>query len=367
SDRQEMRDLYQEKFGEHVPDMAAEVLPQLAKWVSAKIKHVFVAVVPQHTEVLDGWEDSSLAVLRLKLEKIKHLAVYLKSVGARWESTPAVGIQSTPNDPSSNATDTEFWAAMTRDAVARGPAFYTEDTPSGAAREAAVGVDTDDSSKDITTVTAFIQSVGIYDNDPTLHPVVRSLVSVDRSMDAFGDYLPSRDKEKHSQGYQQTTASRRAARNSEKYDVWMYASKTDSVLTVNVGPISTVLNKELVDRLSVYHGLVDDILPATAQSSVGADVTFSSHFAAMSDHAHDRDVADSIENLMRNLKISAEQKMPSKVAVCSPLIRTWILLPGTIGGGSVSEGGGTGSQTRSWSGKDSLLTPGHFCIDAVDA
>ncbi|KAJ1648591.1 autophagy- protein 2 [Coemansia asiatica] len=376
SDRQEMRDLYQEKFGEHMPDMAAEVLPQLAKWVSVKLKHIYIAVVPYCTEILDGWENSSLAVLRLRLEKVKHLAVYLKEIGARWECTPTLGTRSAPSSSSAHV-DTEFWASMTREVAARGAGLYTEHGQAGDEESgSAIKLNNSICSEGITTVTAFIQSVGVYDNDPSLHPVVRSLVSLDRSMNAFGDNSQSKEdqehkhKHRHDLNQQQTPASRRAARNSEKYDIWMCASGSDSVLTVNVGPISTVLDKELVDRLGAYQELVDSILPATnkTQPYSGADDLFVNRAAALSNNDYDRDVADSIENLMRNLKISAEQKMPSKVALCSPLIRTWILLPGMLNGSSsTSKATASGSQAYSRSSKDSTLTPGHFCIDAIDA
>ncbi|KAJ1725083.1 autophagy- protein 2 [Coemansia erecta] len=360
SDRQEMRTRYQQKFGDRLPDTIAAsasaaaaaaatsadamagIVPELARWVSAKLKHIYVAVVPQPTELLDGWQDSSLAVLRLKLETVKHLAFYLKNVGARWECTPVSGTRSAPGGSSAHV-DTELWAAMSHEAANRGvPAAYTEDVRQPMASD----------SKSTTMVSAYIQSVSVYDNDPELHPVVRPLVTIDRSMDIT--------KHQHQQQHQQHAGSRRAARNSEKYDVWMCAFESDPVLTVNVGPIVFALNKELADRLGLYQELLSSVvLAAPAVPSSGAN-------AYGSRDAYTDDVTDSIENLMRNLKISAEQKMPSNVAVCSPLIRTWILLPGTVDTGSSKESM-SGSQIRSRGSKDDLPVPGHFCVDAIDA
>ncbi|KAJ2381347.1 hypothetical protein GGI05_006015, partial [Coemansia sp. RSA 2603] len=360
SERQEMKTRYQQKFGDRLSDTIAAtaspvaaaadtatgldgmagVIPELARWVSAKLKHIYVAVVPQPTTLLDGWQDSSLAVLRLKLETVKHLALYLKNIGARWEYTPVSGTKSAPEESSAHV-DTELWAAMSREAANRG--VHTTHTG-----DATQPMTSDRTST--TMVSAYIQNVSLYDNDPELHPVVRPLVTVDRSMDIT----------KQQQQQQQYAGSRRAAHNSEKYDVWMCAFESDLVLTVNVGPIVFALNKELADRLGVYQELL-------ASVALTEPTVYSGGSNAFSGDEYIDDVTNSIENLMRNLKISAEQKMASNVAVCSPLIRTWVMLPGTLATGSAKEGGVSSSQIRSRSSKDDQPAPGHFRIDAIDA
>ncbi|KAJ2373270.1 autophagy- protein 2, partial [Coemansia sp. RSA 2607] len=304
SERQEMKTRYQQKFGDRLSDTIAAtaspvaaaadtatgldgmagVIPELARWVSAKLKHIYVAVVPQPTTLLDGWQDSSLAVLRLKLETVKHLALYLKNIGARWEYTPVSGTKSAPEESSAHV-DTELWAAMSREAANRG--VHTTHTG-----DATQPMTSDRTST--TMVSAYIQNVSLYDNDPELHPVVRPLVTVDRSMDIT----------KQQQQQQQYAGSRRAAHNSEKYDVWMCAFESDLVLTVNVGPIVFALNKELADRLGVYQELL-------ASVALTEPTVYSGGANAFSGDEYIDDVTNSIENLMRNLKISAEQKMAS--------------------------------------------------------
>ncbi|KAJ2888429.1 hypothetical protein GGI21_006726, partial [Coemansia aciculifera] len=118
-----------------------------------------------------------------------------------------------------------------------------------------------------------------------------------------------------------------------------------------------MLDKELADRLAVYKNLASSIVAAgPSQSPVIPEAT-APEFAG---YGYMRDPVDSIENLMRNLKIQADPKMPSNIAVCSPLIRTWISLPNTSGSG------GSKAQLRVHS-KEDTSAPGHFCVDAVDA
>ncbi|KAJ1723044.1 hypothetical protein LPJ61_005866, partial [Coemansia biformis] len=338
-ERQAVRDQYRERFGDKCVAPEPNLLPQLAKWVSLSCKHIYVAAVPQPGDILDGWHDSSLAVLRLKLEKVKHLALYLKELSARWESTPAAS--GTTSAPSATAgfMETDFWAAMTREAAAR-------TTSPRRARSISVPV-----GHSAVTMSAGLQSFNLYDNCPEHHPVVLPLVAVDRSLDP--------------RGAGQRAAPGTPGERPDAYDIWVHTSGTDRVLTVYVAPIVFVLNKALADRLSVYQALVRSILSPGAAGTAQGPRTTTDAAACLADVGASHDVTESIERLMGNLKLEAEQKLPSNVAVCSPLIRTWIMLPGTVGRGE-THGSHGGSQARA-RGKEEPPAPGHFCIDAVDA
>ncbi|KAJ2348966.1 autophagy- protein 2, partial [Coemansia sp. RSA 2673] len=329
SERKKARSQYQYRFGERQTLVSGDMLPQLARWISMKCKHIFVAIVPQTSALLDDWQDGSLAILRLKLETTKHLAMYLKGVGAKWESSPSSGTRSAPSG-SAVYMDTEFWANTARESAAR----TRDELPVG--NSSSTGGD--------MTITAYLQSFGLYDNDPNVFPVVRPLVTIDRSL------LDAEHQREH---------TNTATRGFSKYDIWLRTTDSDDVLTVNVGPIVLALNKELADRLALYKDLISSIVasaPTSASSAATAPV--------FTDRGHMHDPVDSIENLMRNLKLQAEPKLPSNIAVCSPLIRTWISLPSTASsGGSI---GGSKSQSR-MHGKDEATAPGHFCVDAVDA
>ncbi|KAJ2725550.1 autophagy- protein 2 [Coemansia sp. Benny D115] len=348
SERQEMKDRYQETFGDKIPDQTADLIPQLAKWISAKCKHIYAAVLPEpHSELLNGWHDGSLAVLRLKLETVKHLALYVKNVGAKWESAPVLGTKSAPGGLAVH-TDTEFWAAMARENTAGGNGGMG-------------GSSIQDKNECVTTVSAYLQNISLYDNDPECYPVVRQLITVDRTLD-----VPQASHLQNPRQHEQHPS--RAERNSKKYDIWLCVSESDLVLTINIAPIIVALNKELADRLSIYQQLLASIAPSRSpERTQGANIQAADRFATSSAFGREN-VADSIENLMNNLKLKSEHKMPSNLAVCSPLIRTWITLPGTLGSGG-SKGNLAGSQIRSRGGKDSGASsaPGHFCIDAIDA
>ncbi|KAJ2388292.1 autophagy- protein 2, partial [Coemansia sp. RSA 2611] len=336
-ERQAMLDQYQEQFGSKAPAPPIEFFPQLARWISASCQHIYVAVVPDPDELLNAWHESSLAVLRLKLEAVKHLALYLKGFGARWESTPPSGTRSAPSE-SAGFMDTDFWAAMTREATAR-----TE----GSRFAANAGVASGRSS---TTFSACLQSFNLYDSSPEHHPVVLPLLSIDRALGTNGLAQST-----------QNIRDRSAHSGVAKHDIWIQASESDLALTINVAPIVLMLNKELVDRLSLYQELISSIVPAEVGDAASKLAAAPAQFT---DTGVAHDVAESIERLMGNLKLEAEQRMPSNIAVCSPLIRTWIKLPGTTGdeaGSSRSSG-----QMRSRS-RDEQPAAGHFCIDAVDA
>ncbi|KAJ2713832.1 autophagy- protein 2, partial [Coemansia spiralis] len=339
AERQAVRDQYRERFGDTgAPPQPPDLLPQLAKWISLNCKHIYVAVIPQPGDTLAGWHDSSLAVLRLKLEKVKHLALYLKELTARWESTPpAAGTASAPTE-TAGFMETDFWAAMTREAAVRA------DSPWRARGTGAPA------SQSTVTVSAGLQSFSLYDNCPEHHPVVLPLVSIDRSLGTGGAGGRS--------------ATRSPGERPATYDIWVHTSGADRVLTVYVAPIVIVLNKALVDRLAVYLALVRSVLPSAAAAGTAQQPTHPPA-ACFSDLGAGRDVADSIERLMGNLKLETEQRMPSNVAVCSPLIRTWIMLPGTAASDDAHSGRGS-APARS-RGKAEAAAPGHFCIDAVDA
>ncbi|KAJ2447841.1 autophagy- protein 2 [Coemansia sp. RSA 2440] len=337
-ERQAILDQYQERFGSSAAAPAVGLFPQLARWISVGCRHMYVAVVPDPDDVLDAWHESSLAVLRLKLEAVKHLAMYLKGFSTKWEIAPSTGTVSAPSE-SVGFMETDFWAAMTREATSRvdAPRPATSAIPSG---------------RSLATISACLQSFSLYDSSPEHHPVVLPLLSVDRTLDT-----ENMAQHKHNMRCRQMNT------NAAKYDIWVHTSESDSVLTINVAPIVLVLNKELVDRVSVYQELLGSIVPAEVQGPL----TKMAEEAAtqFADTGAVRDVAESIEQLMGNLKLEAEQKMPSNVAVCSPLIRTWIRLPGTTGGSELA-GSNSNAQMRSRS-KDEQPAPGHFCIDAVDA
>ncbi|KAJ2821551.1 hypothetical protein GGI24_004182, partial [Coemansia furcata] len=332
SERKKARNQYQHQFSEKQPLISGDMSSQLARWISVKCKHIYVAVVPQVSDLLDGWQDGSLAILRLKLETAKHLAMYLKGAGAKWESSPSPGTRSAPSG-SAVYMDTEFWADTARESAAR-----TKD-------ELPVGINSLTGGD--MTIAAYLQSFSLYDNDPDVYPVVRPLVTIDRSL---------LDTERQREHAAHTSTS---TRWFGKYDIWLRTTDSDDVLTVNVGPIVLALNKELADRLTIYKDVISSIF-ASAQPEANSA-------AAMpigTEHGYMRDPVDSIENLMRNLKLQAEPKLPSNIAVCSPLIRTWISLPSTASGGCSTSG--LKSQTR-LHGKDETSAPGHFCVDAVDA
>ncbi|KAJ2625222.1 autophagy- protein 2 [Coemansia sp. RSA 1358] len=350
-----MRDGYNEWFGARIPEQQSDVLPQLARWINMACKHVYVAVVPQKTELLDGWQDTSLAVLRLKLETVKHLALYTKGIGAKWEGIPPQSITSSlPGSPtgvpiarsdsappanSATYMDTEYWAAMTREAAER-----TRE------KRAAKGDIYTGNTNSKITISAYIQSISLYDNDPQCYPVVRQLIEVDRS-------LFTKDRQNAQQ-----TAIGRIGKNSEKYDIWMSTSKADLALTINVGPIVVSLNKELSDRIAVYQSLLSNIL--SAQQPDRTYISSRNPLDAAADA--NNDVTRSIERLMMNLTLQDTQKTPSNIAVCSPLIRTWIQLPTTTSTANASGGSDILSNSRSHAKEDTPV-PGHFCVDAVDA
>ncbi|KAJ2744885.1 autophagy- protein 2 [Coemansia sp. BCRC 34301] len=331
AERKRARSQYWYRFGEKQNLASGDVLPQLARWVSMKCKHVYVAVVPQTSALLDGWQDGSLAILRLKLETTKHLALYLKGIGAKWESSPRSGTQSAPSG-STVYMDTNFWADTARES-----AMYTKD-------ELPAGTGSSAGGDCTTTITAYLQSFSFYDNDPEVHPVVRPLATIDRSLI---DAECQRERSVHASA---------SARGFSKYDIWLRTTDSDGALTVNVGPVVVVLNKELLDRLLVYKDLAASIVSAGPVQPTTMPMTAAPEF---NHHGFARDPVDSIENLMRNLKIQAEPKLPSNIAVCSPLIRTWVSLPSTASDSSKS-------QSRMHS-KEEASAPGHFCVDAVDA
>ncbi|KAJ2083907.1 autophagy- protein 2 [Coemansia sp. RSA 988] len=341
--RHAMRDQYQELFGNDAPSPAAGFMPQFAKWINLSCKHIYIAVVPQPKDFLDAWHESSLAVLRLKLETVKHLALYLKGLSTKWESTPSVEIPGAQSNPTTGFMSTDFWAAMTRDTTAR--ATGLDPTHMAGASKGASGIST-------TTISIYLQSFNLYDNCPNHHPVVLPLVTIDRTL--RGGSLDNHDPR---------SVRDQCARNSAKYDIWIHATESDVALTINIAPIVLVLNKDLTDRLSVYLELVSGLSPiatddATNQSGANA-TAFPSHRTGGA-----RDGTESIEELMENLRLEAELKVPSNVAVCSPLIRVWVLLPGTAG--SESGASNSSSQLRPRT-KEEQAAPGHFCIDAVDA
>ncbi|KAI9472715.1 hypothetical protein BX667DRAFT_500331 [Coemansia mojavensis] len=322
-ERQAVMDQFHGRFGDQPFSSAVEFFPQLARWINVACRHVFVAIVPEPGDILDAWHESSLSVLRLKLESVKHLALYLKGFGAKWESTPLSGTMSAPSE-SAGFMDTDFWAAMTREATAR-----TDGIRGGFAAH-------NKPKRSTTTFSAHLESFNVYDSSPKHHPVVAHLLSIDKTLKS--DAL-----------------SQQSRSHSSKYDVWVNASDSDLALTINVAPMVIELNKELVDRLTTYQELLGSIVSANT-----------SGLAAAAAHAADagriHDVAESIERLMGNLKLEAEAKMPSKVAVCSSLIRTWIRLPGTATNSDSSSSKHSRSRT-----KEEQPAPGHFCIDAVDA
>ncbi|KAJ2902571.1 hypothetical protein GGI21_004537, partial [Coemansia aciculifera] len=204
------RNQYQYRFGERQPLSPGDVLlPQLARWISVKCKHVFVAVVPQSSDLLDGWQDGSLAILRLKLETTKHLALYLKGIGAKWESSPRSGTKSAPGG-SMAYMGTEGWAD-----IARESAMHTRD-------ELRADTGTTARTGCTTTITAYLQKFNLYDNDPSVHPVVRPLATVDRSL---VDAEQQHEQSSHDRGF-------------GKYDIWLRTTDADDALTVNVGPIA---------------------------------------------------------------------------------------------------------------------------------
>ncbi|KAJ1897488.1 autophagy- protein 2, partial [Kickxella alabastrina] len=328
SERQDVKHRYQVKFGDKAPGPAADTLPQLARWISVKCRHLYVAVVPHAPiEALQNWQDcTSLAVLRLNLEAAKHLGLYVKGVGAKWECIPASATRS-ESSASTEHVGTEFWAAATRQTTSGG-AFQT------------------------ATITAYMQSVSVYDSDPESHPVFRPLVTIDRSLAA-----------PECQRHEKRAFAEHARRNSDKYDVWMCTSESDPVLTINVGPIIIVLDKELADRLGIYQELIVGML--SAEPTV--EHIHNRGSRTFADNAYSgSDVAGSIEDLMNNLRLQAKHKIPLSIAVCSPLIRTWIRLPGTTANSGKKDGPRT-SQTGSRTSKHDVPAPGHFCIDAVDA
>ncbi|KAJ2783630.1 autophagy- protein 2 [Coemansia javaensis] len=337
-ERRAVRDQYRERFGEGPAAPEPTPMTQLARWVGLACKHIYVAVVPQDPDaLLDGWHDGSLAVLRLKLEQVKHLALYLKGLGAKWESTPAAGTASAPGEAAgSGFMETDFWAAMTREAAARAPGLRSARPIGGGGGGGGGG-----GSRCTVTVSASLDSFSLYDNCPERHPVVLPLVSIDRTL--------GRDS--------------RPGKGPAAHDIWLHTPASSPVLTVNVAPIILVLNKALVDRLAVYQALVADAFASgAAGGGNGGGKALQELDAAAhgpSGAAGDHDVTRSIEQLMGNLRLEAEQQLPSNVAVCSPLIRTWITLPGTAGSGDARSTPGRGRGERP--------APGHFCIDAVDA
>ncbi|KAJ2351083.1 hypothetical protein GGF43_004133, partial [Coemansia sp. RSA 2618] len=336
-ERQAILDQYQDRFGSSAAAPVIEFFPQLARWISVGCRHIYVAVVPEPGDTLDAWHEGSLAVLRLKLEAVKHLAMYLKGFGTKWEITPSTGTMSAPSE-SVGFMETDFWAAMTREATSR------TDAPRPAPGALAPG-------RSSATISASLQSFNIYDSSPENHPVVLPLLSVDRTLDTD-------DLDQHKRNAQ----GRQPGVGAAKYDIWVHASESDPVLTINVAPIVLVLNKELADRLSVYQGLISSIVPAEAEGTPSDQTAAGT--AQFDDTGAVRDVAESIEQLMGNLRLEVEQKMPSNVAVCSPLIRTWIRLPGTAGSSEL-DSSRSSAQARSRSKEQPA--PGHFCIDAVDA
>ncbi|KAJ2450364.1 autophagy- protein 2 [Coemansia sp. RSA 2336] len=322
-ERQAVMDQLHGRFSDQQFASPIEFFPQLARWVNVACRHVFVAIVPEPGNALDAWHESSLSVLRLKLESVKHLALYLKGFSTKWESAPLSGTVSAPSE-STGFMDTDFWAAMTREATAR-----TDGIRGGFAAHGKPGRST-------TTLNAHLESFNIYDSSPSHHPVVIPLLSIDKTL-------------------KPDTSSRQSCYHPSKYDIWVNATDSDLALTINVAPMVIELNKELVDRLAAYQELLGSIVPANTGNLAAA----ATHAA---DTGHIHDVAESIERLMGNLKLETEARMPSKVAVCSSLIRTWIRLPGT----STNSDSSSSKRSRSRV-KEDLPAPGHFCIDAVDA
>ncbi|KAJ1898540.1 autophagy- protein 2, partial [Coemansia sp. IMI 209127] len=359
TERHEMVSRYQGDVQEAVLGLPEELLPQLARWISMSCKHAYIMVVPQKTSLLDGWENSSLAVLRLKLEAVKHLAVYAKGIGAKWESIPSesqsseslpqspTGVpitrpDSAPPGTSTSYMDTKHWAAMAHQA-----ADYAR--AKGKTRS-----DGSPAKGDEVTISAYVQSISLYDNDPQCYPVVRQLVEIDKSLFASGQQGPWQAALKHGH------------KNAEKYDVWLMSSKTDLALTVNIGPVVFALNKELSDRLAIYQDVFSKIAPLQPESDrVPKDDPVWQGTGAQ----YGGDVTDSIERLMRNLTLQDTQKAPSNIAVCSPLIRTWIQLPTTSANTGAHGRGELSSNNRQGRShnKNEQPAPGHFCIDAVDA
>ncbi|KAJ1958415.1 autophagy- protein 2 [Linderina pennispora] len=290
SQSQEAWDKYQKAYREQVLDEAAA---KLARWVSLKCRHIYMAVVPAESAAVNDWHKGSLAVLRLKLEAVKHIGVYMKRIGTRWESS-AVGSQTSSKTDSPVYLDTEFWAERTR----------------GAAQTA---------TSSVAVTTAYVRQLSIYDSDPTARPVVQPLISIDRSL-------------VETKG------------NSEMYDIWAYKRDCDAVLSINIGPVCFIANKELADRLSAYRGLFDN-LPLNSQAASSVQTPVHAGVVAQS-------IADDIDRLMGELNANVEDKAPSNIAVCSPLIRTWIQLPTT-------------AAKHSGSRKDEAS--GHFCVDFIDA
>ncbi|KAJ2844994.1 hypothetical protein GGI22_006699, partial [Coemansia erecta] len=238
--------------------------------------------------------------------------------------------------------DTKHWAAMAHQAADYARAKGRTRSDGGPAKG------------DEVTISAYVQSISLYDNDPQCYPVVRQLVEIDKSLFASGQQGPWQAALKHRH------------RNAEKYDVWLMSSKTDLVLTVNVGPVVFALNKELSDRLAIYQDVFSKIAHLQPEPDrVHKDDPVRQETGAQ----YSGDVTDSIERLVRNLTLQDSQKAPSNIAVCSPLIRTWIQLPTTTanaGAHGRSELSSNNRQGRSHT-KNEQPAPGHFCIDAVDA
>ncbi|KAJ2594401.1 autophagy- protein 2, partial [Coemansia sp. RSA 1804] len=359
AERQAMVNRYQGNFQERAFRRPEELVPQLARWVGLSFKHAYIAVVPQKTPLLDGWENSSLAVLRLKLEAVKHLALYAKGISAKWESiplesqsfaslpqspteSPIIRPDSAPPGTSTSYADTRRWAAMAHEAT------------SGYPRGRVVNEKDGSSGKDgRVTINAYVQNISLYDNDPECYPVVRPLVEIDRSLFAPGHHGPLQAELRHGHS------------NDKKYDIWVMSSESDLALTVNIGPVVFALNKELSDRLAVYQDVLNKMtLPQTDASRMSEDRPVLQGVGPQYAGA----VTDSIERLMRNLTLQDTQKVGSNIAVCSPLIRTWIQLPTTTANASPHVSGETtGSVKQSRSHKDGQPAPGHFCIDVVDA
>lgn len=305
SERHGIREQFMEQLNRSDPSVGKdmeELSLQLARWVNIECKHIYLAVLPAEcTKLLADWHQSSLAVLRLKLESTKHLALYLTGIGAKWESTPPPppspsmgGLSSTRSEP--NMTNTETWAA-----------------------QAAANSRLDKNSK--VSLAAHLESFSFYDSDPEQCPVVQPLVVIDKKLASTDSLL------------QQYTANE----TSSEYEVWLNASGTDPVLVVNTGPIMMGLDKDKIDRLSAYQDMIG--FSSLSASAVAGEP---------------RGVADSIEEMMRDLRIDGEglPAIPASIALCSPLIRTWVSLPSTA--------------TSAWNAKEKPA-PGHFCIDAVDA
>ncbi|KAJ1944141.1 hypothetical protein FBU59_002686, partial [Linderina macrospora] len=292
---QEAWDKYHQTYGEQVLNEAAA---KLARWVSVKCRHLYVAVVPTESAAVKDWHKGSLAVLRLKLEAVKHAGVYMKRIGVRWECS-AVGSQTSSKTDSPVYLDTEGWAAATH----------------GAARSEA---------QSMAVTTAYIRQISIYDSDPSARPVVQPLISIDRSL------VETRG-------------------NSELYDIWVCKRDCDAAVNINIGPVSFIANKELADRLAAYRELFDS-MPRSSRGASAAQTPIHTDAVA-------GDIASEIDKLMGELKVSAEDKVPSNIAVCSPLIRTWIQLPTTATVAATVKHGSSRKDEAS----------GHFCVDFIDA